>query len=228
MRPGVVAPLATMVAAVLVSGCERAGPGTPVTAQGTVSSTTGSTTEPAPPSVPGVATTLPDTIPPDALACFQPPDAAGVATVAQVGDPAAPRITVDVPLGWIATPGGATPEVALTLTGPDGLTGSVTIAQTPLDPGAAFDAYGDAVFDNSGVSVLNVMPAEFCGYSSQRLFGNWSDQAGQTTEHADRIAHIWTETGDYLVTVHLQGPAGAPGFDVARDLLTADFSIVIP
>ncbi len=80
----------------------------------------------------------------------------------------------------------------------------------------------------SPVSAVSMLPAEFCGYSSQELMGNWSDVPGQSVQFADRIAHIWTNTANYLVAVHLQGPAGAPGFDAATSVLMADFSVGIP
>ena len=171
--------------------------------------TTESTSAPAraDTSIPGVKPTLPDTIPPNALLCHQTPTGSGTVTSAQVGD----RRPADL---------------ALALSGPDGMSGQVTIASTPLDAGAAFAAYGDAAVDRSAVSVLNVMPAEFCGFSSQRLFGNWSDKPGESVEFADRITHIWTNTGDYLVAIHVEGPAGAssspgysPGFHEAKDVL---------
>lgn len=231
----VVAMGAVLVAALL--GCERSSTGAPVRADApdstteTTTETSESTTESTPGgvSMPGVERTQPDTVPPDALACFHTPTGAGSATAAQVADAAAPRITITVPPGWTSSPGAGSPaDLALTLSGPEGMTGQVTIASTPLDPGAAFTAYGDAVINMSAVAVLNVMPAEFCGYSSQRLFGNWSDKPGESVEFADRITHIWTNAGDYLVAVHMQGPAAAPGFDEAKDILMTEFSIDIP
>ena len=237
--------IGTVVGALAVIGavgCERSSPGAPMADQtltGTRSAPVAApeaerestTTDPVPTPIaePGVVPTFAETIPPDKQTCFHTPDAAATATAAQVNDPAAPRIVVDVPPAWTSAPGTGEPaDVALTMTGPDGMTGQVTIAATTLDPVAAFEDYADGVMARSGVAVLNMWPAEFCGYSSQELFGNWSDQPGESTEFADRIAHIWTNTGDYLVAVHLQGRAEAPGFDAAKELLTADFSIVIP
>ncbi|EUA52565.1 hypothetical protein I552_8673 [Mycobacterium xenopi 3993] len=44
-----------------------------------------------PAGVPGVETTLPAHIPPDALECFPPPSVVGRPTTATVADPAAPK-----------------------------------------------------------------------------------------------------------------------------------------
>ena len=220
-------------------GCDRTSDGVavradapaPASSGATRPSTTG-TTAPSQPStsapmaVPGIETTLPDTMPPNALICLPDLNGAGAAAAGVVGDPAAPRITVEVPPEWTSTPG--RDDVALMLRGPDGMTGQVTIAATKADPAGAFAAYGDAIVAHAAVSVLNVMPAEFCGFSSQRLFGTWSDQPGQAVGFADRITHIWTNTGNYLVIVHLEGPSGAAGFDAAKTVLMADYPIVIP
>lgn len=81
--------------------------------------------DPAEP-VPGIVTTVPEHIPPNAFICFPKPSGIGVGTVAQVSDPAAPRITVTVPDGWTSQPGQN--DVALTLNGPDEMTGTVSIA----------------------------------------------------------------------------------------------------
>jgi hypothetical protein len=178
---------ACLVAIAVLAGCVRSTAGSavragePATSATTHSSATRQpTTSPGTP-VPGIETTLPDHIPPNAFVCFPEPAGVGVSTVAQVSDPAAPRITVALPDEWTSEPGEN--EVALTLSGPDGMTGIVTIAATNLDPAAAF---------------------------------------------ADRIAHIWTNTTNYLVTIHLEGPPDAPGFDAAKTALMQDFAVVIP
>ena len=176
--------------------------------------------------VPGVKETLPDTSPPNALICLPPPAGVGTATPAAVSDPAAPRITISVPSGWASNPG--TGDVALTLAGPDGMSGTVTIAATTLDPAAAFDKYSDDIAAKVQLSSINVRPAEFCGYSSQELFGTLSDPPAPAVDFADRITHIWTNTRDYLVAVHLQGPTGAAGFEDAKTALMQDFAVVSP
>jgi len=117
--------------------------------------------EPAEP-VPGIETALPDHVPPNAFLCFPEATGIGLGTVAQVSDPAAPRITVAVPDGWTSE-----------------LTGAF------LGPAGAVD-------------------------------------------FADRITHIWTNTDKYLVAVHVEGPADAPGFGAAKTALMQDFAVVIP
>ena len=78
-------------------------------------------------------------------------------------------------------------------------------------------------------SVVSVMPAELCGYSGQKLMGAWSDTPQNAVEFADRILHIWTNSGNsYLVAVHVEAPTGTPAFDAASALLTEDFEIGLP
>jgi hypothetical protein len=47
-------------------------------------------------------------------------------------------------------------------------------------------------------------------------------------EFADRITHIWTNTSQYLVAIHLEGPQDAAGFGAAKAALMQDFAVVIP
>ncbi len=124
--------------------------------------------DPAEP-VPGVETTLPDHIPPNALACFPSPTGSGRLTMAGVPDPVAPKITVPLPDGWNSVPG--TGDVALTSTGPDGMSGAVTITETDLDPGGAFLRYAAGMRGSQPGVKLTVAAAQFCGYSSQQLSG---------------------------------------------------------
>jgi hypothetical protein len=148
-----------------------------------------------------------------------------VGTVALVADPAAPRITVTVPDGWTSEPGQG--DVALTLSGPDAMTGTVTIAATTLDPAAAFADYAAMLRRSKPDLQVDTGGAKFCGYSSQRLTGTFLVPPG-TLDFADRITHIGTNTNKYLVTVHLEGPADTPGFDLAKTALMQDFAVVIP
>ncbi|MGA8328099.1 MAG: hypothetical protein WB777_02275 [Mycobacterium sp.] len=214
---------AFLAAIAALSGCIRTTDG--------VAAWTGGTTEPAAsPSgnstpVPGIETTLPDHIPPNAFACFAEPTGIGIGTVAQVSDPAAPRITVTRPEDWTAEPGQR--DVALTLAGPEGLTGAVTIAATTLDPAAAFADYAATLARSKPDLHVDTVGAPFCGYSSQKLTGGYLGPPGRLN-FADRITHIWTNTDNYLVTAHLEGPAGAPGFDAAKTALMQDFAVVIP
>jgi hypothetical protein len=176
--------------------------------------------------VPGIEETLPDHIPPNAFVCFPEPTGIGVGTVAQVADPGAPRITVTVPDGWTSEPGQG--DVALTLSGPDGMTGTVTIAETKLDPAAAFADYAAMLRRSKPEIKVDTEGARFCGYSSQKLTGTFLGPSG-TLGFADRITHIWTNTDKYLVTIHMEGPAEAPpGFSAAKAALMQDFAVVIP
>jgi len=175
--------------------------------------------------VPGVATTLPDHIPPNALACFPSPTGGGRLTMAGVPDRGAPRLTVSLPDGWSLVAG--TGDTALTLTGPDGMSGAVTIAETVLEPGGAFLKYAVDMHDSRPGVKFTVAAAQFCGYSSQQLTGTFQGPSG-TFDFADRLTHIWTNTKKYLVAIKLQGPAGAAGFDAAKATLMQEFAVVIP
>jgi hypothetical protein len=182
-------------------------------------------TEDAGPSAPGVVTTSRAPIPPDTVACSQPVKPA-VEAVAQVSDPEAPRITVAVPDGWSVAPGSG--DVGVRMAGPGGMSATVTIAQTQLDPAEAFTEYADKVMAVSPVSSVSVLPAQLCGYSGQKLMGAWSDTPQQSVEFLDRIAHIWTNSSNYLFAVHVQAPAGTDGFDAASTVLIEDFAVGIP
>jgi hypothetical protein len=221
-----------LVAIALLSGCVRATGGSAVRAgEPVTSSTTGKSTTQQPTTgrgapVPGIETTLPDHIPPNAFVCFPEPTGIGIGTVAQVADPAAPRLTVTVPDGWTSEPGQG--DVALTLSGPDGMTGTVTIAATTLDPAAAFADYAAMLRSSKPDLRVDTAGAKFCGYSSQKLTGMFLGPSG-TLGFADRITHIWTNTNKYLVTIHMEGPAEAPpGFTAAKTALMQDFAVVIP
>jgi len=219
---------ACLVATTLLSGCVRSTEGSAVRAGEPVtnSSATRQPTRSRGTPVPGIETTLPDHIPPNAFVCFPEPSGIGVGTVAQVSDPAAPRITVTVPDGWTSQPGQG--DVALTLSGPDGMTGSVTIAATTLDPAAAFAEYAAVLRRSKPDLQVDTAGAKFCGYSSQKLTGMFLGPSG-TLGFADRITHIWTDTDKYLVTIHMEGPAHAPpGFTAAKTALMHDFAVVIP
>src|SRR5881628_2254216 len=134
--------VAAVCAAAAVGGCTQTSVGHPVTGPAqsgqaamttitTAATSSPSTTEATMPAM-GVTTTLRDTVPPNALVCLPTPTAGQPATV-QVADPSAPKIVVALPEGWTSapSPGG------LTLTGPDGMTGTVDVGRTTLDPAAA-------------------------------------------------------------------------------------------
>jgi len=230
---------AACLTTLLVSACGKTSEGEPVTdkesiAAESTSSTTATTTTstramPTPEadlSEPGVVSTTRTAVPAGSVTCELPaPPGDGLATAA-VSDPAAPRITIALPPGWSSAPGDA--DVGAKLTGPDGVSATVTIAKTTLDPAAAFKKYSDDAMGASPVSSVSVLPADLCGYSGQKLLGSWADTPEQAVEFGDRVAHIWTNNGDYLVAVHVQGPSGSPGFDPFTSPIMDDFGIEIP
>lgn len=228
-RFGSVAAVVLALLAPLPAGCVRTDQGT-ATRSGDAA-TTGAIprptqpTEDAGPAAPGILPTTRTPVPAQTVSCAQPVKPA-VTAVAQVSDPAAPTITVAVPDGWSVEPGSG--DVGVRLQGPDGMFATVTIAQTTLDAAGAFTEYADKVMATSAVSSVSVLPAELCGYSGQKLMGSWSDSPQQSVEFLDRIAHIWTNTNDYLVAVHVQAPAGTPGFDAAGAVLIEDSAVALP
>ena len=212
------------------SGCVRTDEGVAIRSKDAATST-GATprptqpTEDSGPATPGILTTTRTPVPSGTISCAQPVKPA-VTAVAQVADPAAPTITVAVPDGWSVEPGSG--DIGVRLQGPDGMVATVSIAQTKLDPAEAFTEYADKVMEVSPVSSVSVLPAELCGYSGQKLMGAWSDTPQQSVEFLDRIAHIWTNSNNYLVAIHVQAPAGTDGFDAASTVLIEDFAVGIP
>jgi hypothetical protein len=173
----------------------------------------------------GVEPTSRTPLPPNADTCT--PERTGNVTFgAKVADPAAPQIVVDVPVGFLPSSGDG--DVAARMPGPDNMSATVTIAATELAPAAAFKKYADDITAHKEFSSVSVLPGDLCGYSGQKLMGSLADKPSATVEFRDRIAHIWTNTKNYLVAIHLQGPTGAAGFDAAESQLMADFGIRIP
>lgn len=152
------------------------------------------------------------------------PAAPAQTMTATTGAPGSPTVIVAVPDGF--TPG-APPsgDVALNLTGPDGLTGTVRITPTTQDAAAAFQQYTDARTAGHEFNSVSVLPDELCGYSGQKLMGVLADKPGSGSDYVDRIVHVWTNNGDYLVALQLQGPTGSKGLDVAKPVLLGDFGI---
>jgi len=218
--------MAALAAVAVLSGCDRTINGVAAWSDGSPQSATGShqATRGNRAPVPGIETTLPEQIPPNAFVCFPWPAGIGIGTVAQVSDPAAPRITLTVPEAWTSEPGQA--DVALSLSGPDGMTGNVTITATARDPASAFADYAATLARSKADFQVDTMGVKFCGYSSQKFTGTFLGSQG-ALEFADRITHIWTNTGRYLVAVHLEGPQDAPGFGAAKAALMQDFAVVI-
>jgi hypothetical protein len=228
---------ALCLASMVVSACGRTSEGEPVADDvETVAASTPSTTAAAASSTraiptpdadltePGVVPTANTSAPAGMVTCELSAPPNGIATAA-VADPAAPKITVTLPQGWSTAPGEG--DVGAKLTGPEGVWATVTIAKTTLDPAAAFKQYADDAMAASAVSSVSVLPAELCGYSGQKLLGSWADSPEQAVEFGDRVVHIWTNSGDYLVAVHVQGPAGA-NFDPFTSPMLDDFVIEIP
>ncbi len=205
-------------------GCEKTTGGTAIRTGGTVSSTSSAASTPSDPAetIPGVETTLPQHIPPNAMVCFPQPPFSGRLAMASVSDPVAPKIMFHVPDGFSSAR--ASGDLAMTATGPDGMSVRVTITPTELDAGGAFLRYAsDLRIAKPGVRVT-VEAAQFCGYSSQLLSGTGPG----AVDFADRLTHIWTNTKAYLVAIHLEGPAGASGFDAAKSAVMQQFAVVIP
>lgn len=234
MTPLVLAAAAVVVLAVPgVAACARNSDGTAVRAESSVSTGTTATSSDTSSSVvsdtpessePGVVDTSRQAVPSNAQVCVQ--DLTGQTVTAAVADPAAPKITVSVPDGWSVAPGSG--DVGARLAGPDDMLAEIFITATALDPSAAFTRYSDDVMAKYPISTLSLLPAELCGYSGQELMGTWADDPEESVEYRDRITHIWTNSNNYLVAIHVEAPSGAAGFDVAASTLTSDFNIVIP
>ncbi|MDT5106594.1 MAG: hypothetical protein QOI25_4107, partial [Mycobacterium sp.] len=47
-------------------------------------------------------------------------------------------------------------------------------------------------------------------------------------EFIDRIVHLWTNTKNFLVSVHVQAPTGVVQLEAAGQLLTEDFEVRLP
>jgi hypothetical protein len=219
------------VATVVTSGCVRTSEGFPV-----AESPAGAASTPTPPGSfspttataepdPGVLPTLQVPVPAGTVTCPLPPDpGATVETV--VSDPEAPKITVGLPAGWNVTRGSG--DVAATMTGPEAMTATVTIARTTLDPAEAFRDYTDRIMAAAAVSTVSVLPAELCEYSGQKLMGAWSDTPENAVEFRDRLVHIWTNTANFMVSVHVEAPTGVDALDAAGARLTGDVKVEIP
>ena len=153
-----------------------------------------------------------------------PPGPPAQTMTASTGAPGSPTVVVAVPDGFnqAAPPSG---DVALNLIGPDGLTGTVKVSPTHLDAGAAFQQYADARTAGHEFNSVSILPDELCGYSGQKLMGVLADKPGSGNDYADRVVHVWTNNGDYLIALQLQGPAGSKGLDAAKSVLLGDFGI---
>lgn len=232
-----------IVPAVLITalaGCARTTEGASAEDTPASSAASTTTTHPASPAPAGSSTTSSSefTLPaygveptttralaPGEITCE--PDAAASHTVDATGAaPGSPTAIVAVPDGFTSVPG--TGDTAVTMTGPDGLTATVTITPTTLDAAAAFQQYADQRTAQATINSVSVLPGDLCGYSGQKLMGILADKPGEGVDYTDRIVHVWTASGDYLIAVQVQGPNGAPGLDAAKSVALADFGIRMP
>lgn len=221
-------------ALVLFAACTEVSDGAPVAVPGGAANPT----EPLPtvptgpnPSSPGTAEPAPGILPtqrnplPANTVTCTPEAKPTVSVAASVADPAAPRVTVGVPDGWSFTAGAG--DMAVTMQGPAGMTAAVSIAPTALDPDAAFREYTDGVMERSAMTTVSIQPAQLCGYSGQALTGTWSDGPDDAVEFVDRIVHVWTNDDDFLLVIHVEGPAGE--FDAAAaSTITDAVEVTIP
>jgi hypothetical protein len=230
MTRSAAAVLACLVLAA-TAGCVRTSAGNPVAADTGRPGTSMTRTAPTSPTgAPdssgfGVVPTSRAPIPADAVTCA-PEQKPRVGFVAKVADPAAPVITVPVPDGWSMQ--GGSGDIGGYLKGPQGMDSTISIAATALEPAKAFDEYADRLMGEAAVSSISVLPAELCQYSGQKMLGAWSDTPQNAVEFVDRVVHIWTNAGNYLVSVHTTAPTGTTGFDAAAELLAGDFEILLP
>ncbi len=226
-RVGIVA----VVLAVALGACAKTTEGEPAageaaeTSRMTAPSSRAIPTPEADLNEPGIVATQRTPVPAGATTCAAEPPPP-VSATASVADPAAPKITVALPEGWSTSAGDG--DVGARIKGPDGISATVTITRTTLDPAGAFKQYADDAMAASSVSTISILPADLCGYSGQKLYGSWSESPQQAIDFGDRIAHVWTSTNDYLVAVHVEAPAATPGFDPMTSPLMDDFAIVIP
>jgi hypothetical protein len=221
----------TFVTAVVASGCVRSSDGLPVAEPSSAPVSTSARPSATTPTAkddqdpPGVLPTTQVPVPVGATTC-EPPAKPATMITAAVSDPTAPQISVAVPPGWTSSPGSG--DVGARMQGPEGMSATVTIAPTKLDPAAAFRDYTDRLMGESAVSSVSILPGELCDYSGQKLMGAWSDTPQNSVEFTDRIVHMWTNTTNYLVSVHVQAPTGVRELDAAGELLTEDFGVRIP
>lgn len=139
--------------------------------------------------------------------------------------PGSPTLTVGIPEGFTeARPDGET----VRLTGPAGMAAEITVSSTTRDAQDAFDQYSNDRVATFSIHSVSVLPGDLCGYSGQELTGMLAEQPGKGIEYADRIIHVWTDSGDFLAAVRLEAPSGTPGFDEVRPVMLADFGIAMP
>ncbi|CAM5741408.1 hypothetical protein MAUB1S_01622 [Mycolicibacterium aubagnense] len=83
------------------------------------------------------------------------------------------------------------------------------ITPTRQDAASAFREYADTRTAGHEYNSVSILPDELCGYSGQKLMGVLADKPGSGDDYVDRIVHVWTNTGDHLIALQLQGPTGS-------------------
>ncbi|MEW5812975.1 MAG: hypothetical protein AB1925_26415 [Actinomycetota bacterium] len=215
MTRGVLAVL-LLCGVLLAPGCTRGSDGS-ATAVSAETATAATSSAPASSAAPPVVTIedMPGVAPTPATSTDEdcaPTAAPAVPVDVRIADPAAPNVVVGAPQGWTSAP---SPD-GVALTGPGGMSGTVTVSATPLDPAAAFRGYADDLTARAAMSTLSLLPAETCGFSSQKLMGQLDDVVYQA-----RIVHV----PGYLIVVYAQAPTGTSEFDTAAPVLTGGMSI---
>lgn len=230
MRTGL--PILLICAALAAPACSRTSEGVATVGTGaapaaTTTTTTSETDSPDPQTdmpAPGVMPSTTSAAP--AGAPCVPATLPPVRVTAQISDPIAPTATVAVPEGWSMStdPGGSR------LDGPEGMWATVTIEATSNDPEDAFRIYADDLTAETVISTVSLLPGEMCDYSGQKLMGTlaWAGDTGDSVQYEARIVHVTAAGQGYLIAVYVEAPSGAPGFDEAASLMTADFEIGLP
>lgn len=180
------------------------------------------------PSVVGVVETTRRPLEPKSQTCDAPERPAGAQAVSfvQGGKPGTPVVTIMMPDTW--TSAVTQNDSTMTLTGPAGLTGTLTVSPSELGAAEAFEKYADDITATSPTSSVSAQPGELCGYSGQKLTGVVSANGGPPVEYRDRIAHVWTNGPSYLIAIRVEGPQGDAALSEAADLILGDIGIRLP
>lgn len=152
-----------------------------------------------------------------------PPD--GPTVTVRGPAPGSPTLTIGIPDGFTEV---EPHEETVRLAGPAGVRAEIRLAPTTADAQDAFDQYSNERVAKFAINSVSVLPGDLCGYSGQKLMGTLADQPGKGTQYADRIVHVWTNSGDFLAAVRVEAPSGTPEFDQASSAMLADFGITMP
>ncbi len=58
--------------------------------------------------------------------------------------------------------------------------------------------------------------------------GAWSDTPENSVEFRDRVVHVWTNAGNYLVALHVEAQTGVGSLADASSVITDDLEVTIP